>query len=220
RGYKAGGVNADDDVNTENRTFNTEYNNSGEIGLKSDWLTGRLKTRAALFYIQRKDQQVKSSYVLPTTPPAFQDYLANAAEGHRSGLELGSNWPLGNRLRCALTYGYLNTEFVDYRYTNADGDLVDNTGRAQAHAPEHSLATAITWNFPSTLALRVETEAKSEFYFSDSHDEKSSGYALWHARLSYQRAAYEIALSGRNLTDRDTETRGFGGFGNDPRDGY
>ncbi|QQD25293.1 TonB-dependent receptor [Venatoribacter cucullus] len=216
RGYKAGGINTDPDISAARRTFDAEYNNTAELGLKSSLQDDRLQTRLALFYIQRKDQQVKSSYPIPNSSN-FMDYLANAAEGRNYGLELESNWQLSNRLHWELSYGYLNTEFVDYRYTNEDGDLVDKTGRSQAHAPEHSLATAITWNFTSALALRVETEAKSGFYFSDSHDEKSSGYALWHARLSYQRAAYEIALSGRNLADRDVATRGFGGFNNDSK---
>jgi hypothetical protein len=38
--------------------------------------------------------------------------------------------------------------------------------------------------------------------------------------LSYQWQQLELALAGRNLTDAEVETRGFGGFGNDPRDGY
>ena len=43
---------------------------------------------------------------------------------------------------------------------------------------------------------------------------------LWHARVAYRISQLELAFSGRNLTDADVETRGFGGFGNDPRDGY
>ena len=64
---------------------------------------------------------------------------------------------------------------------------------------------------------RVIREAKDEFYFSDSHDEESKAYVLWHARLAWQKPDYSVALYGRNLTDRATEVRGFGGFGNDPR---
>jgi len=30
----------------------------------------------------------------------------------------------------------------------------------------------------------------------------------------------DLALAGRNLTNRETDVRGFGGFGNDPRNGY
>ncbi len=219
RGYKAGGINSDQDVNEENRTFSTEYNNSGEMGLKSGWLFDRLQTRIAIFYIDRKDQQVKSSYALPTIPPTFQDYLANAAEGRNYGLELESLWNINDSFFWELSYGYLNAEFVDYTYATSGGSF-DKKGRAQAHAPEHSLATAFNLRLSHSVSLRIESESKSDFYFSDSHDEQAKSYVLWHARIRYQQPGYELAISARNLTDRDTETRGFGGFGNDPRDGY
>src|SRR5690554_4700269 len=223
RGYKAGGVNSDPDVTTENRTFDTEYNNTYELGVKSSLLDDELTTRIALFYIERSDQQVKSSYVYyedESSPVAsFQDYLANAAAGRNYGVELEANWQLTQALRWELSYGYLDTKFVDYTYQTKKG-LIRKTGREQAHAPKHSGASAIIYTIIPNLSLRLEAEGKDEFYFSDSHDEKSKGYVLYHARLSYQKPTFELALSGRNLGNIDTETRGFGGFGNDPRNGW
>ena len=219
RGYKAGGINSNPDISVENREFATEHNNTAELGLKSAWLADDLPTRIAAFYIQRKNQQVKSSYVVTVQPASFQDYLANAAEGRNYGLELESHWQLSERLVWELSYGYLDTKFKDYTYETSGGTF-SKTGRAQSHAPEHSGATAITYKLFSSLALRLEAEAKDNFFFSDSHDEQAPGYVLYHARLSYTKPSYELALSGRNLGNRDTETRGFGGFGNDPRDGW
>ncbi|MBE0482865.1 MAG: TonB-dependent receptor [Bacterioplanes sp.] len=221
RGYKAGGVNTDPDIDEANRTFDTEFNNTFELGIKSALLANTLRTRVAAFYIQRKDQQVKSSYAIqnPDNSLTFQDYLANAAEGRNYGLELESDWAVTDRLNWAFSYGWLRTEFVDYTYQTDDGEF-DKNGRAQAHAPRYSVATALTYALTNALSLRIETEAKDEFYFSDSHDEKATSFVLWHARLRYQQPRYELALSGRNLTNQDIETRGFGGFGNDPRDGY
>jgi len=223
RGYKAGGVNSNPSVTTENRTFDTEYNNTYELGVKSSLLDDELTTRIALFYIERSDQQVKSSYVYyedESSPVAsFQDYLANAAAGRNYGVELEANWQLTQALRWELSYGYLDTKFVDYTYQTKKG-LIRKTGREQAHAPKHSGASAIIYTIIPNLSLRLEAEGKDEFYFSDSHDEKSKGYVLYHARLSYQKPTFELALSGRNLGNIDTETRGFGGFGNDPRNGW
>src|SRR5690554_5920623 len=223
RGYKAGGVNSDPDVTVENRTFDTEYNNTYELGVKSSLLDDELTTRIALFYIERSDQQVKSSYAIPGTSK-FQDYLANAAEGRNYGFELESSWQLTEELSWELSYGYLNTEFINYsrsqnildsNYDVIGNEVIDKTGRAQAHAPKHSGATAITYKVIPSLSLRLEAEGKDEFYFSDSHDEKARGHVIYHARLSYQKPNYELALSGRNLSDKETDTRGFGGFNND-----
>ncbi|GGY49285.1 TonB-dependent receptor [Bacterioplanes sanyensis] len=221
RGYKAGGVNTDPDISEDNRTFNTEINFTTELGLKSSLLNDRLTTRVAAFYIQRRDQQVKSSYAIQNEDNSltFQDYLANAAEGRNQGVELEANWRAHEQLDLALSAGYLDTEFVDYTYQTEGGEF-SKDGRSQSHAPEYSAAAAMTYRFAPAWSLLLESEAKDAFYFSDSHDERSKSYVLWHARLSYQWQQLELALAGRNLTDAEVETRGFGGFGNDPRDGY
>ncbi|APR65624.1 hypothetical protein CN03_01030 [Thalassolituus oleivorans] len=221
RGYKAGGINTDPDISEDNREFDTEFNNTAEVGLKSSLLDDELTTRIAAFYIQRKNQQVKSSYAIQNDDNSltFQDYLANAAEGRNYGVELESDWNITPSLNWAVSYGYLKTEFIDYQYQTDDGE-VNKDGRAQAHAPENSLATSLTTQLLNGLSLRIESEAKDTFYFSDSHDEKSKAYVLWHARLAYDSNNYAVALYGRNLTNRDYEVRGFGGFGNDPRNGY
>ncbi len=222
RGYKAGGINTDPDISEANREFDTEFNNAVEVGLKSSLLANTLRTRIAAFYIQRKDQQVKSSYAVLDDngqPVSFQDYLANAAEGRNYGIEIESDWDLSERLNWTLGYGYLITEFVDYTYQTDDGEF-SKDGRQQAHAPQYSAASALTYGLTDALSVRIGAEAKDEFYFSDSHDEKSEAYVLWNARIAYAQPGYEVSVYGRNLTDRDTQVRGFGGFGNDPRKGY
>ena len=216
-GYKAGGVNSNPDVSIENRTFTTETNNSIEIGLKSSLLNDDLTTRIAVFYIQRKDQQVKSSY--PETvgeAEVWKEYLSNAAEGHNYGLEIESHWDITPTINWDLSLGLLKTEFTDYSYTDEDSNFIDKDGDAQAHAPEYSLATAFTFRLQEHINLRVESEAKDEFYFSDSHYEKSRSFVLIHAQLQYQKDNLTVSLNGHNLTNKDYAVRGFG-FDNDPR---
>ncbi|ASP38061.1 TonB-dependent receptor [Bacterioplanes sanyensis] len=221
RGYKAGGVNTDPDISATNRTFDTEVNLTTEVGIKSSLLHDTLTTRVAAFYIQRSEQQVKSSYAIQNDDNSltFQDYLANAAEGRNQGLELEANWRAHEQWDLALSAGYLHSEFVDYNYQTEDGEF-SKDGRAQAHAPEYSLAAAVNYRVNAAWSVLLESEAKDQFYFSDSHDERSQAYVLWHARLAYQWQQLQLALAGRNLTNAEVETRGFGGFGNDPRDGY
>lgn len=222
RGYKAGGINTDPDISEENREFDAEFNYTLEIGLKSMLADDTLQTRVAAFYIERIDQQVKSSYAVLDDngqPVSFQDYLANAAKGINYGLELEASWDVSEALTWDLSYGYLNTEFVDYTY-ETDGEQFSKNGREQAHAPNHSAATAVTIAMADALSLRLEAEYKDAFYFSDSHDERSSSYSLIHAQLAYEQEDYALTLYGRNLTDEDTQVRGFGGFGNDPRKEY
>ena len=220
RGYKAGGVNSEPVLEDELRTFDAEINHSIELGLKSSLLADSLKTRIAAFYIDRTDQQIKNSFsYMEDGAPKFKDYIGNTKQGKNYGIELESDWDITERLNWSLSYGYLITEIGEYTYESEYYGVFVQDGRQQAHAPQYSAATALTYGLTDALSVRLETEAKDEFYFSDSHDLKSEAYVLWHARVAYAQPTYEVALYGRNLTDRDYEVRGFG-FGNDPRDGY
>ncbi len=220
RGYKAGGVNSDDSISENNRTFDTEFNNSVELGLKSSLLNDELTTRLAVFYIQRKGQQVKVSEAITDSDNAisFKEYYDNATEGRNYGLEIESNWEITQSITLEASAGYLNTELLEYSYTDKWGISYNNDGRSQAHAPEYSLASSIDFKATQNISLNIEVEAKDEFYFSDSHDEKSKAYALLHASVRYARDNIELSLNGHNLTDKDYAVRGFG-FDNDPRDG-
>ncbi|MEH6344679.1 MAG: TonB-dependent receptor plug domain-containing protein [Bermanella sp.] len=220
RGYKAGGVNSDPDVSQDNRTFETEINNTFETGVKSSLLGDTLATRIAVFYIQRKDQQVKSSYTFqnPDNSFEYQDFLDNAAEGRNYGIEIEGALQVSDNLNWAFALGYLKTEFKDYTFSNDDG-IFTKDGRSQAHAPEYSIASSIDFKATQNISFNIETEAKDEFYFSDSHDEKSKAYVLLHANISYVKNDLKLSLSGHNLTDKDYAVRGFG-FGNDPRNNY
>ncbi len=216
RGYKAGGTNTDPDISEKNREYETEFNNAVELGLKSSMFNDELTTRLSAFYIQRKNQQVKSSYsYLENGTPRFQDYLANAAEGKNYGLELESNLDITSNLNWSLSAGYLVTEFVDYTYENDDG-IFNKNGRAQAHAPEYSFTSSIRYSLTPALSFGLEAESKDKFYYSDSHDEQSAAYALLHARIEYSRSNYSFALYGRNITNRDYAVKGYY-FGIDPR---
>ena len=225
RGYKPGGVNSDSDVSEDNRTFDTETNNTVEIGFKSSLNNDDLKTRLAVFYIQRENQQIKSSYFDPASS-SFQDYLANAAKGENYGIEIESNWQLLDALKWDLSLGYLHSEFKEYEYEKnvydaswnlIGSETVDKSGRSQAHAPEYSLATGLHFSPSEFLTLSIESEAKDEFYFSDSHDEKSRAYVIWHAQAAFKNGPFEVSLYGRNLTNKETDVRGFGGFSNDAK---
>lgn len=220
RGYKAGGINSDPDVSENNRSFDTEFNNVFELGLKSRW-SDRFRTAIAIFNIERKDQQVKSSYAFPNEDNngfSFQEFFSNAAEGRNRGIEIEGQWDISDRFSWTFSYGYLDTEFSDYSFQTNDGEF-NISGRSQAHAPEFSGASSITYLLAPALSFDFEVEAKDAFYFSDSHDLRSDSYTLFHARLNYATDSFSVALYGRNLGDEDYAVRGFG-FPNDPRDEY
>ena len=231
RGYRGNGVNAGILASVETTTdpalqqrleglgrFDEETLLNYEAGYKASYAGGSLQARLALFYMDREDQQVKGSLVLPRDDgsTAFIDYTNNAARGTNYGLELELDWLASERLSLYAHLGLLDATFD--RYTSPDG--TDMAGRDQAHAPGYQAALGGRFELSRHLYLRVDLEARDRFHFSDRYDLLSDAYELLHMRLGWQTAQWEIALWGRNLGDTDYATRGFGDFGNDPRKGY
>ena len=229
RGYRAGGVNAsiisvpDGEPNAPDDLdslafFGEELLYNYEIGHKGVFFDGRLRSSLALFYMDRDDQQVRGSLVIPREDgsTAFIDFTDNAASGFNMGLEWEALFSVTEQLSLYSNIGLLEAEFEDY--VNAAG--VDLEGREQAHAPSYQFALGATYQFANNWEADLQWEGRDAFYFSDRHEEQSDAYSLIHARLSYQQDSWSVALWGRNLADEDYFIRGFGSFGNDPRKGY
>lgn len=244
RGYKAGGYNSalaskipelEQDgifVPPENLVFAAETMWNYELGLKGSWFNDALTLSAAVFYQDRDDMQVKQSVVIPVDPAspacpcAFIDSLQNAAGGTNKGLEIEGNWQITDSVNLVGSLGLLDTEYADYlSYAHADADQengvpYDLSGRAQAHAPEFQYTLGVQFLFGSGWFAQLDIEGKDEAYASANHNEKLASYQLLNLRLAYQTGPWSFAVWGRNLNDANVQTRGFGGFGNDPRKFY
>ncbi len=217
RGYKAGGANTDGTLPDDLRTFEPEYLLNYELGYKVSLLDNSAFIRTAVFYMDRTDVQVKSSKTITreNNSSEFISYLGNAATGSNKGIEIEANWQVNDLIELYGSLGLLDTEFNDF--INAEG--VSLSGREQAHAPNYQFNLGMNIMPNEHWLINVSVDGKDEFYFSDSHNEKSESVALLNASIAYVADDYQIKVWARNLTDKDYANRGFY-FGNDPRDGY
>ncbi|MDQ7048270.1 MAG: TonB-dependent receptor [Enterobacterales bacterium] len=239
RGYKAGGVNADASIPAELRHYQTEFMWNYEAGLKGRWLDNRLQVLASVFYQDRKDIQNKQFIVRSladgqllqaggSCPCSFSGLTDNAAAGRSYGLELEINWRVNDRFKLYQSLGLLNTQYTRYSsYTHIDADLnanpplaVNLSGRGFAHAPTNQWVVGGEYQLTDHWSLHLELEGKSAFYFSDTHDAKSSSYQMTNLGVVYTKNDWRLNLYVNNLFDQRVETRAFGTFGNDPRNFY
>ena len=212
RGYKAGGFNLGL-VPDERREFGDEVLWNYEAGMKSMWLDGRLSLNAAVFYNERNEQQVRTSFQLnPNDPASFVFFTDNAAKGETLGLEADLRWWPVDRLELFANVGLLDAEFDSFVTPG-----VDLSGRDQAHAPGYSLAFGGTYRHDSGVFVRLDAVARDSFFFDVSHDEKSRAYELVNARVGYEAERWTVQLWARNLFDETYAVRGFF-FGNEPPD--
>jgi outer membrane receptor protein involved in Fe transport len=217
RGYKAGGANTDGSLPTHLREFSPEYLWNYELGYKVSLLDNQAYIRSAVFYMDRKDVQVRTSFLETREDGStgFVSYLGNAATGTNVGVELEAGWQVTSELEIYGAVGLLDTEYNGF--IGADGN--SKSGDEQAHAPSYQFNFGMNYQLSDNLLVNVSVDGKDEFFFSDSHKEKSESVEVVNASLSYSKDDWQVKLWARNLFDEDYAVRGFY-FGNDPRDEY
>ncbi|MDZ7790839.1 MAG: TonB-dependent receptor [Xanthomonadales bacterium] len=230
RGYKAGGVNSNSVIPDELREFATETMLNYELGVKTGLFEDRVDLRAALFFQDRDDVQTEQSLVEPiegeTCPCQFIEYKTNATAGQSYGLEAEINWRVNRSVQAFASVGLLESryeDFLNYSHVDADpesGEAVDLGGRDLPHAPNYMYSLGAVFHLSDRWYMRLEAEGKDGFFFSSRHETRADAYDVLHARLGYRTANWDLALWARNVGNEEIKTRGFGGFGNDPRKGY
>lgn len=231
RGVRAGGVNASlsstllalaDEIDVSSYGNSTRFDEESllntEAGYRFSSSDQRISGSVTLFTMDRSDQQVKGSLVIPRSDgsTSFTDFTDNAASGTNRGLEAAIDWRATEALSISAFVARLDASFD--RYINIDD--VDLSGRDQPHAPSDQYRLSATYNFSTNLSASLEATGRDAFFLSDRHEEMSPSARLLNAYIAWQRGAWAVTFWGRNLQDKTTVTRGFGTFGNDPRKEY
>jgi len=219
RGYKAGGINTEPKLTNDLRSFNSEYSWTIEAGMKSSWLENALITNITTFYTLRKDAQIKSSIQDPIAVGKFIDYFVNAEKVTNIGIEADFDWLINSQWRVLGSVGLLDAVLDDYENPKLLAQGITVSGRRIAHAPAYQFSLGGEYYVTNNWTLRANIEGKDEFYFSNSHNSKSNSYVLLNSSIDYKKGDWKVSLWGRNLLDKDYDTRGFF-FGIDPSAGY
>jgi len=149
---------------------------------------------------------------VPGDPTTFVFFTDNAAKGKTLGAEADIRWFAGESWEFYANIGLLDATFDDFSTPQ-----VDLSGRAQAHAPDYTLAVGASYRDASGWFARVDATAKDAFYFDLSHDQKSAAYEVVNARVGFSADSWTAQLWTRNLFDEQYAVRGFF-FGNEPPD--
>ena len=214
KGYKQGGFNLGTGISNTSLaqviSYSPEYLINYEVGLNKYFISSETYLDLVLFYSDRKDQQVISSIqVDPQDPNTFLFLTKNAAEGENYGAEISLNSEISDALSLSMSLGILETEIKKY------DSRPDLEGRDQAHAPNYSFSADLGWKISSDLEVIVGITGKSEFYYSDSHNNSSNDYVLTNVNFIYERDNVNVNFWARNIFNEYYSLRGFY-FGNEP----
>ena len=213
RGYKAGGFNLGEGANLK-PAFLPEYLVGLDVGMKGQWLDGRLYADVTAFYMKRTDVQILIGRQLDPIgdPSSYLFFTDNASGGRNMGIESSVRWRATEQFEIGGALGLIRTRYSGFR---PDG-INDASDRDQAHAPEYQASLNATWRHPVGWMARVDVTASDNFYFDvPDNDNRSEAYSLTHLKAGYESDRWALYAWGRNVFDEDYYTRGFF-FGNEP----
>jgi len=204
KGYKPGGFNPVSDASGLPKQYNTEALWNADFGVNGSYLDGKLKNRTNLFYGEREDQQVGTSYV--TESYKYTDYISNAKKGHYYGLETEINYYPTDTLSFDASVGLLKSKFDNF--TNPV-DNVSKDDRETAQSPSYQYNVGVNYMLNDNWNIKSNILGKDSYYFSNTHDKKSQSYKLVNASVEYMNDDFSVTLWGRNLNDTEYQTRGY-----------
>jgi iron complex outermembrane recepter protein len=197
-GFRAGGYNSSATSAANIDVVNPEYLTSYELGVKTEWLDGRLTANADVFHYKYDDIQVN-------VVTAGVSYLTNAGAGKANGAEITIEALPVENLHVRVNVGYLDTKFTDYTTGG-----ISYAGNAFVRSPRNTDVVSADYRFPlangSSLLLATDWRYTTKYYFysNDQVDPNvtQDGFTLGNVRLSY--IVGKVTFTGyvNNVTDK------------------
>ena len=212
-GYKGGGYNSRATTAANVGPYQPETLISYEVGMKGDFVDGRLRLNAAAFIGDYED--VQSAERRPGNRPGQTDVITdNLGDVEISGVELESTFLLSERLTVQANLAYLDAKWKNYFTSGRDYSYLDLKGVAR-----WSGYLGVDYNVPlgaNRLKFHVDARYSDEFNVNGttnavnpmtrSHRDHfiADEVVLLNANLTYegQGGRYRISLYGKNLTDK------------------
>ena len=215
-GFKSGGFFARTQNVNDIRSFDPEYVDTWELGIKSEWLDNRVRFNATAFYSEYEDKQEES--VIDLGGGNVTTIVYNAADAEIAGLEL----ELAAQITAGLS-GFLNFGFLDAEYKDFFAAGVDVSDRELRNAPEQTVGVGLDYNANlgfGELGLHYNYHWRDEFHTVLSNDERglvdSGGFHNASIDLTFAEN-YKLSVYGRNIGDERFQRAvpiGISGWGN------
>ncbi|MBT8245139.1 MAG: TonB-dependent receptor [Winogradskyella sp.] len=217
RGYRSGGFNSDETVKF-GRTYEPEFTNNYEIGLKTSFLNNRIIFNNAFYRIDFENQQQYT--FIPVTPAVLGIY--NFEESEIVGFESEIKFKATNNLDFFASIGFNDGEIKKGTYnrlTNAaafdyeTNEEVDVSGNTSPFTIESTFQIGANANFElaerSTIGFNVNVDSRGTQYWDPLEEYKQDPYTLVNARVNLKLNKFGVTVWANNIFDTQFNTEFF-----------
>ncbi|SDU20895.1 iron complex outermembrane recepter protein [Desulfobacula phenolica] len=188
KGYLAGGYNWLMNPVTETFSYGPEYTWNYELGLKAEWLEGKLMANFSFFHTDIEDKQVTQF-----DTSTLLNSITNAAKARSRGLELELKTTPIQGLDIFAGLGYTDSRFIE-------GDHKDNH---LPYAPEYSYNAGIQYRSQEGFFCRADLMGADAYYGDIANRSSQKAYKTVNLRLGYERESFDIYIWTDNLFDEE-----------------
>lgn len=216
RGFKAGGF----DASSTGTTFDPEFVNAYEFGLKSQFLDRKLTLNLAAFWSDYTNlQETTIKFIGAGQAQTIVSVVANAGKARVRGAEFNARLRVNDILTLNADVGYLDAKYRNFpngtctvlQNANTANCVQDMNGKRRAFSPQWS------GNLGANIAIPVGdfvANIDPSVYFSSKYFQSATadplleqeGYAKVDLRVGFGPASkkWELAVIGKNLFDKNT----------------
>jgi iron complex outermembrane receptor protein len=213
KGFRAGGFNGRPGTGQYLAAaipYDPETVDNFELGMKSEWVNGRVRFNAAIFNMDYKNKQEEQS-VYTGVGTGQQTIVVNAGEATIRGLEVDLNWLVSEVFSLNGNLGLLDAKFDELEDPDTGTDLSYLELR---RAPEVTATIEPILTFDAGNGVIVARVAwhyvdDMEVTFMNSPQTHVPAHSTVDGSLVFTINRFSVALWGLNLTDDDSWTQGY-----------
>ncbi|MEH6582051.1 MAG: TonB-dependent receptor [Halioglobus sp.] len=202
-GFKSGGFYARtqdvDDINS----YDPEYVDTYEIGMKSEWFDNRLRFNATAFYSEYTDKQ--EEVIVNQGNGNITTIVLNAADAEIAGVELEFTAQITGGLSAFFNLGIIDAEFTEFIVSDLEGNIVDNSDLELRNAPETNIGLGLDYFLPLSfgeLGAHYTYRWRDEYHTILNNNPKglveSAGFHNASLDLMFGEH-YRVSVYGRNI---------------------
>jgi iron complex outermembrane receptor protein len=167
---------------------------SYDLGLKADLMNRRLSLEVSAFLMDFRN------LVVPQSVDGVPS-LTNAGTERFRGVEVSAAYRFQGDLTARLAYSYHDTRFRDY-VKDFDGTMTQLAGKRLEMSPYHLGGFGLAYVPARGLLATAEMNYVGSVFLNQRNTAPAAGYATYAASLGWREKAWEVRLSGQNLTDQ------------------
>ena len=184
-----------------NDSWDQEDTKGFELGLKTNFLDGRLRLNAAAFYTD-----INNAFTFSFVAPYNAQVIRNIEEAEVLGFEANATWLLTENLVLDFGFGLLDSEIKKSSWLGAGG--IDIVGKQLPLNPESTVNAAVSYNQPLFGPwdgfIRLDYQRLGETPFEPENFATRDAVDLVNLRLGLSSSnGWQIVAWARNLTDEN-----------------